>query len=527
MLTLSCNQVTGTERYIKGQSSFNVSVKPSPQYDGGVDIKELTVAIRAKLDIQETSRVKVIPARYLEVIEDDAWASWTNEQFNPDSSRVGSNYEHQIFVDASTNKLIRLMEVELWKKRLEQAAKDGHSLPEVVLATSVRVQLPDSNTHQDKLAEIPENIKNGPGIHISIKSLTGKTIYMQTHPTHTVKKLKELIQDSEGIPPNQQRLIFDGKQLDEIYSLWEYEINDTAVLHLVLRLRGGMYHESSGRDGIYGFVKDDPVRCFKVMVVSSSAELISSAYSPQRKQVEFRLTDTVKDVVQRALFLEGDEKARDLVSATAAEANESTGGAGGASVFSSVDAAGVGAEDTSTTRTDASNCGTFATSTTTGVRVGAHAASSASATIATNTKASTDDAWEVVDRRRGGGGRRTDGTTGAAAGSSVGRRASGGGASTTACVDSSSAAEIIVAIKKDDEVAWSEKQTKAMLSAEWNMLRSTTESTTTDNDARLEIRNDVQQRVLAKFGLAVTPANLGKLRRAAVEYPEFGLGVQL
>lgn len=78
------------------------------------------------------------------------------------------------------------------------------------------------------------------GGNFFVKTLTGKTIVMSQNDDMTILAVKQEIAELERIPVDQQRLVYQGKQLEDNQTLKYYEIHGGATLHLVLRLRGGV-----------------------------------------------------------------------------------------------------------------------------------------------------------------------------------------------------------------------------------------------------------------------------------------------
>ena len=106
-----------------------------------------------------------------------------------------------------------------------------------------------AETMEDLFATL---IKNVPTVYhepfqITAMTLTGRIIDIQVHPNDTILKVKQEIYKQDQLPIDQQRIVFNGATLENDKFVYEYGIKSNSRIHLILRLRGGMFHESSSR----------------------------------------------------------------------------------------------------------------------------------------------------------------------------------------------------------------------------------------------------------------------------------------
>ena len=145
------------------------------------------------------------------------------------------------------------------------------------------------------------------GMQLFVKTLTGKTVSIEVEEGESIEDVKAKIAEKEGIPPEQQRLIFGGQQLQDSKTLDDYDVGDDATLHLVLRLRGGIVDKLLGKEAMQ--VDEDFVKQNLQGLTEEDRELMNRFIAVSRETVEEEAPDNLVPV-RRALYRIGDAPKR-------------------------------------------------------------------------------------------------------------------------------------------------------------------------------------------------------------------------
>lgn len=250
LLNLICenyhnHQFNGRERYFEDDNGNILSDKSDKRLVGDIIADNAVLTIKYKPFLRTLVDSPPLPKPDL---------SWKSE-FKDKSYNVTFGLPDYASIELEVKMSTRMLDV---KKMINE--KMGLAIEDQSLILNSQYMRDDATFDSQNFGpnQKGEILLEGPSAErhklrkfiLYVKTLMSKTIVLfNVEPSFTIEKVKMMIYEAEGITVNELRLIWAGKQLENHFTVADYNMQRESTMHIVLNLRGGMYNETSGRNG--------------------------------------------------------------------------------------------------------------------------------------------------------------------------------------------------------------------------------------------------------------------------------------